>query len=380
MCSSAPRRRCDADAVKALVNRGARKFVVEERPDPAAGPGELLVRPLYTGVCVSDRHVYEGRAFGPAWSDGLVLGHEFDATVVAAGDGVDGWTAGDRVSVDPRLYCRECPNCRAGLPTLCERGAQWLGVADGRDGGFADLCVAPVYGCYPLAEAVADELAALAEPLAAATRCLRRSGLAADDNVVLVGAEDYGLLLLQRLRHTGAKDVAVIDPNEMRRDAAAELGATLTIDPGAGGVARAVRELMPRGADVVFVAMEDYVEASVEYLNLAFRVCRIQGTVAVLRTYGAAPYAAIDPQIPYLKEITIRHAGNFFGLEPIRGGRARGDWQTSLDALAGGLVGALPSTRVVDFEDIGGPAAVEDLFGASAGDYTKTLVRIGAEG
>jgi threonine dehydrogenase-like Zn-dependent dehydrogenase len=141
-----------------------------------------------------------------------------------------------------------------------------------------------------------------------------------------------------------------------------------------------VRELMPRGADVVFVAMEDYVEASVEYLNLAFRVCRIQGTVAVLRTYGAAPYAAIDPQIPYLKEITIRHAGNFFGLEPIRGGRARGDWQTSLDALAGGLVGALPSTRVVDFEDIGGPAAVEDLFGASAGDYTKTLVRIGAEG
>jgi (R,R)-butanediol dehydrogenase/meso-butanediol dehydrogenase/diacetyl reductase len=364
--------------VKALVNRGPRKFVVEERPDPTAGPGELLVRPLYTGVCVSDKHIYEGRSFGPAWSDGLVLGHEFDATVVAAGDDVDGWTAGDRVSVDPRLYCRECPNCRGGLPTLCQRGAQWLGVADGRDGGFADLCVAPAYGCYPLTDSSSDELAALAEPLACATRCLRRSGLVSDDNVVLLGAEDYGLLLLQRLRHAGAKDVVVVDPSAVRRDAATELGATLTVDPSAGGVARAVRELMPSGADVVFVAMEDYVEASAQYLNLAFRVCRIQGTVAVLRAYGAAPYAAIDPQIPYLKEITIRHSGNFFGLEPIRGGRARGDWQVALDALAAGHVGALPSTRIVDFEDVADAAAVEDLFAARAGDFTKTLVRIGA--
>jgi threonine dehydrogenase-like Zn-dependent dehydrogenase len=364
--------------MKALVHRGPRNFVVEERPDPRPGPGELLLRPLYTGLCVSDKHVFEGRRFGPAWAEGLVLGHEFDATVQEVGDGVEGWGAGDRVSVDPRVYCRDCPHCRAGLPTLCERGAQWLGVADGRDGGFADLCVAPAYGCYSLADDVPDDAGALAEPLACATRCLRRSGIVPDDNVVLLGADDYGLLLLQRLRHAGAKDVVVVDPSRVRREAAAELGATTTIDPAATRVTRAVREVMPRGADVVFVAMEDYVEAAAQYLDLAFRTCRIQGTVAVLRTYGSAPYAAIDPQVPYLKEITIRHAGNFFGLEPIRGGRARGDWQTSLDALSAGLVGPLPATRVVDFDDLTGPAAIEDLLASIPDECAKALVRIGA--
>src|ERR1700722_12902452 len=261
--------------MKALVNRGARNFVIEERPDPKPGPGELLLRPLYTGLCVSDKHVYDGHSFGPAWAEGLVLGHEFDATVQAAGDGVEGWKPGDRVAVDPRLYCRECPNCRAGLVTLCERGAQWLGVAEGRDGGFADLCVAPEYGCYPLADGISDEQAALVEPLACVTRCLRRSGLTADDNVVLVGAEDYGLLLLQRLRHAGANQVIVIDPSAVRRQAAAELGAAMTLDPVGGGVVRRARELMPRGADLVFVSMEDYVEAAAQYLRLAFRLCPI---------------------------------------------------------------------------------------------------------
>jgi (R,R)-butanediol dehydrogenase/meso-butanediol dehydrogenase/diacetyl reductase len=366
--------------MRALVNRGPGNFVVEERPDPRAGPGDLLVRPLYTGVCVSDKHVYEGRRFGPAWAEGLVLGHEFDATVMAVGSDVEGWKGGERVSVDPRLYCRECPNCRGGLPTLCERGAQWLGVADGRDGGFADLCVAPAYGCHRLDDDIDDARGALAEPLAAATRCLRRSGLAVDDNVVLLGADDYGLLLLQRLRHAGAGEVAVIDPSAVRRAAAAELGASVVLDPGAGSVTRAVRELMPRGADVAFVVMEDYVPASAQYLNLAFRACRVQGTVAILRTYGSAPYAAIDPQIPYLKEITIRHAGAFFGEEPVRGGRPRGDWQTALGALATGDVTTLPTTRVVDFDNIDGPASVAELFTAMPDEVTKTLVRIGGSG
>jgi threonine dehydrogenase-like Zn-dependent dehydrogenase len=98
-------------------------------------------------------------------------------------------------------------------------------------------------------------------------------------------------------------------------------------------VARALREAMPHGADVVFVAMEDYVEASSGYLHLAFKVCRPQGTVVVLRAYGRAPYATIAPEVPLMKEITIRHFGAFFGEEPVRGGRARGDWSAALHAL-----------------------------------------------
>jgi threonine dehydrogenase-like Zn-dependent dehydrogenase len=364
--------------VKALVNRGPGRFELEDRPAPSPGAGEVLLRPLFTGVCVSDQHTFEGRRFGPEWRQGLTLGHEFVAEVAGLGEGVEGWEVGERVSVDPRIYCHECPNCRGGLPTLCERGAAWLGVADGRDGGFAELCLAPEYGCYRLPAAVGDEVAALLEPLASVTRCIRRSGLRVDDNVALVGAEDYALLALQRLRHAGTRAVVVIDPSPLRREAATELGATAVIDPGAGGTARAVRELMPAGADVVFAAMEDYVEAAAGYLNLAFRVTRVQGSVSVLRTYGAAPYAGIDPQVPYMKELTIRHAGAFFGLEPVQGGRERGDWQASIEAIARGEVGALPGTRVVDFGSLADPAVVEDLFTGYPDRATKTLVRIGS--
>jgi threonine dehydrogenase-like Zn-dependent dehydrogenase len=362
--------------LRALVNRGPGRFEIENRPEPTPGAGELLLAPLFTGVCVSDKHTFEGRRFGPEWKRGLVLGHEFVATVAGLGAGVEGWSIGERVSVDPRIYCRECPSCRAGLPTLCERGAAWLGVADGRDGAFAELCLAPEYGCYRLPEAVGSEVAALLEPLASVTRCVRRSGLRIDDNVALIGLEDYALLALQRLRRAGVRAVVAIDPSPLRREAAAELGADVVIDPTAGGAARAVRGAMPNGADISFVAMEDYVDAARDYLQLAARVTRIQGSISILRTYGSAPYGALDPQIPYMKELTIRHAGAFFGLEPIQGGRERGDWQTSIEAIERGDVGALPGTRVVDFATLDEPGAVEDLFTAMPDRVTKTLVRI----
>jgi threonine dehydrogenase-like Zn-dependent dehydrogenase len=365
--------------MRALVSRGPGRFLLEERPDPQPGPGELQLRPLYTGVCVSDQHVYLGHEFGPPWREGLVLGHETVATVSALGEGVVGFAMGDRVTVDPRVFCHQCPKCRAGLPTLCERGAQWMGVAEGRDGAFAELCLAPDYACYPLPRGSDERVAAMTEPLACVTRCLRRSGLALDDNVAVLGLEDYGLLALQRLRQAGAAAVAALDPSRLRRDAAAALGATLVLDPSEPSAAKALRELMPAGADLVLVCMEDYVAASAEYLRLGFRICRAQGTLCVLRTYGSAPYARIDPQVPYMKEITVRHAGSFFGEEPLRGGRSRGDWQVALDAIARGEIAELTGSRVVDFAELADPALVQDVFSGYPDRATKTIVRIAGE-
>lgn len=247
--------------------------------------------------------------FGPAWADGLVLGHELSAVMHGVGSELDGWAPGDRVAVDPRIYCSECPSCRGGLMTLCERGAQWLGVADGRDGGAAN--------------------------------------------------------------------VVVLDPAERRTRAALERGATAGLDPSVRGVTRAVREVMPRGADVVFACMEDYVPAAGDYLRLAARMARVQGTVVVLRAYGAAPYARIDPQVPYMKELTVRHFGAFFGEEPIRGGRARGDWQVALEALDDGGATGVPDTAVVDFEDLTDGPAVDAMLALLPEGATKVLVEIG---
>jgi (R,R)-butanediol dehydrogenase/meso-butanediol dehydrogenase/diacetyl reductase len=123
--------------------------------------------------------------------------------------------------------------------------------------------------------------------------------------------------------------------------------------------------------------MEDYVDASSGYLKLAFKLCRVQGTVVVLRAYGREPYAQIAPEVPLMKEITVRHFGAFFGEEPIRGGRARGDWAAALGALDRGAAGAIPGTVVVDFDDLSGPRAVEELMQLLPDGATKVLVRVG---
>jgi threonine dehydrogenase-like Zn-dependent dehydrogenase len=197
------------------------------------------------GLCVTDRHVFDGRGFARPWREDLVIGHEFSAVVHEVGPEVDGWRVGERVVVDPRFYCHECRFCRGGVGTLCERGARWIGVADGRDGAFADLVVAPAYGCYRLPDSIDDDAGALGEPLACVTRAIRLSGFAVDDAVAIVGAEDYGLLALQRLRHAGVGTLVVLDGADRRSRAAVELGATATGDPADRAAARQLRQVMP---------------------------------------------------------------------------------------------------------------------------------------
>lgn len=365
--------------MKALINRGAGNFVIEDRPDPRPAPDQLLLRPAYTAVCFSDKHRYDGVSYGSGWRDGLVLGHEFSGIVEAVGQDLDGWKPGDRVSVDPRKYCGECLNCRGGAMTLCERGLSFVGVGNGADGGYAELCVMPAYGCYRLPEGVGALAASMAEPMTCSTRAVRLSGFAVSDNAVVFGAEDYGLFMVEWLRRGGAQNVVVVDPVKKRQQAARELGATAVIDPAAGDVAAAVREYMPRGADVSFVSLEDYIAEARLYLRQAFDVSRVQGTVVLMRVYGAAPFAEINPQTPHLKEVTLKHFGLFFGNEPIRGGRARGDWQVTLEAMGTGLVSPPPETQIFDFEDLKSKKDIDELFQGLPHACSKAIVKIAGD-
>jgi threonine dehydrogenase-like Zn-dependent dehydrogenase len=199
------------------------------------------------------------------------------------------------------------------------------------------------------------------------------------DNAVVFGAEDYGLSMVEWLRRGGAKNVVVVDPVKKRQQAARELGATAVIDPAAVDVAATVREYMPLGADVSFVSLEDYIAEARLYLRQAFDVSRVQGTVVLLRVYGVAPYAAINPQTPHLKEVTLKHFGLFFGNEPIRGGRARGDWQVTLEAMGTGLVCPPPETEIFDFEDLKSKKDVDELFQALPHACSKAIVKIAGD-
>lgn len=357
--------------MRAIRYRGPRNFTVAEEPDPEAGADEVLIAPLAVGICFTDKHLFDGYLGD---GRGQIGGHEFSGRVVSVGANVSGLATGDLVSVDPRIRCGQCLQCRAGLSTLCEDGARLLGVDAGLDGGLADLCVVPAYACHPLPTGLSALSAAAAEPACCATRAVRHAGVRIGDNVVVFGGEDYGLYATSWLRSAGVDNVVVVDPFEVRRRAAKATGASFVLDPGPD-LLDEIRDIAPFGADVAFVNFEDYVKESELYLQQAFDAVRIQGTVVILRAYSGTPFGHVVPHPPWLKEITLKHFGNFFGEEPVQGDRSRGDWALTLRAMADGRIAA-PTAEVyqIDFAELCDAADVAETMALVPERHTKLMV------
>lgn len=138
------------------LHRPGQPLVLEERPIPTPGPGELVVKVSACGVCRTDLHVVDGDL--PPAPLPIVPGHEIVGRVLAVGPGVAGISPGERVGV-PWLghTCGACPYCRMDRENLCDRP---LFTGYTRDGGFATHVVADARFCLPLPERYDDVTAA----------------------------------------------------------------------------------------------------------------------------------------------------------------------------------------------------------------------------
>jgi propanol-preferring alcohol dehydrogenase len=135
-----------------VLDRPRTPLVLRERPLPAAGPGELLIAVGACGVCRTDLHVVDGDLTHPKLP--IVPGHEIVGRVAAIGEGVAGFSVGERVGV-PWLgaTCGVCSYCREGAENLCDAPV-FTGYT--RDGGFATHTVADARFCFPLGESGDD--------------------------------------------------------------------------------------------------------------------------------------------------------------------------------------------------------------------------------
>jgi L-iditol 2-dehydrogenase len=211
------------------VLRRPHDVAVEERPDPAPGPHEVLVRIKSVGVCGSDVHYYEHGRIGSAVVEApLVLGHEPSGVVVALGDEVSRLAVGQRVSVEPGVPDFTCEQCRAGRYNLCER-MRFFGTPP-IDGAFAELVTVHEQFAHPVPDALSDDAAALLEPLSVGLWACHKAGVGAGSRVLVTGAGPVGLLAAQVAMALGAVDVTVTDVNEHRLDVARQLGVGATLD------------------------------------------------------------------------------------------------------------------------------------------------------
>jgi (R,R)-butanediol dehydrogenase/meso-butanediol dehydrogenase/diacetyl reductase len=223
--------------MKAAVWHAKGDIKIEEVADPRPGAGQIKARIKACGICGSDLHEYrEGPFIIPSRPHPLtkrgggpvILGHEFSAEVLELGEGVAGFEPGDRVVVNPLLYCGTCHYCRRGQYIMCNK----LGtVGFAADGAFAEYGIFNEYALHKLPDTVTDDMGALVEPLAVAVHAVNRSRMRVGDAVSVIGAGPIGLLVVQACLAAGAGKVYAVEPVKSRRDMALRTGAAAAFDP-----------------------------------------------------------------------------------------------------------------------------------------------------
>ncbi len=266
---------------------------IEERDIPEIrNEDDILIKVKAAGICGSDLHIYHGKS--PVATYPRVIGHEFVGEVVDKGKGVKKLNIGDRVAVEPILYCGECYPCRKGRHNVCEK-LEVLGVH--RDGGFQEYIVVSEKNAYPFGDQIPWEEAALIEPFTIAAQVRERGLVQERDNVFIIGAGPIGLCILQYLLLFNVR-CGISDICENRLNLAREIGAHFTINAKLSDTEKEVFSYFPKGANVVIdaVGLPETFEQAIKLASSAGRV--------VLLGFDRNPSSI--PQAPLtLKELTI---------------------------------------------------------------------------
>ena len=195
---------------QAVTTADPATFEIEELESETPGRGEVVLRIRGCGICGSDLHAYRDRS---RWTAGRVLGHEIAGEVATLGAGVTGLRVGQRVALQPRLFCGECAECRGGRTELCVSAGGLHGLQ--LPGGFRETLTVPQENLFPVADDLDFAVAALTEPLAVAVHGHRVAAQldaarpTRGERVVVLGAGPIGLMSVFYARQAGATEVAV---------------------------------------------------------------------------------------------------------------------------------------------------------------------------
>lgn len=245
-----------------------RSITVEEIPIPHPGPGEVLIKVAYCGICHSDLSLISG-AFPPSLPV-VTQGHEASGTIVELGPGVTGWQEGDRVIPSAGRPCLTCRKCRRGAFTDC---LHLNLMAFAYDGAWAQYHVASAIGLTKIPDNVPmDQAALLADAVSTPYAAVVRTAKVHMGNAVAVwGVGGVGTHLVQLAKAAGGVPVIAVDLNDEVLERAERLGADHTFRSDAPDLMAKIEEVTNgRMIDVAFdaVGITATLRAAVESLDV----------------------------------------------------------------------------------------------------------------
>lgn len=333
----------------AAILTGPRRIAIETVPDPVPGPGEVLVRVAFCGLCGTDLHDWRGGSGSRIPAYPLNPGHESAGTIAAIGPDVSRVAPGDRVTVHPYFYCGVCHYCRVGLINACERRSF---VRD----ALAEFLVVDQDMVYRIPDSMTFETAALAEPLGAALQAIDLASIESGSAVLVIGAGPIGLSVAALAHRSGAAKVIVSEPSAERRRIALALGATDVINPVEEDMTERVLQLTGGfGADAVFecVTRAATTEAGIRSL-------RFGGQIVLVGNASPDDRLALDLDEVHRRQLTIRGTFSRASVFP----RVL-NWLNDIDFSP--LI-----THTMDLDDVADAIAL-----AESAEAGKILIRLG---
>jgi len=336
--------------MKSLIFEGSHDVRFGDWEEPRVLPGQVLIEVAACGICGTDLQVYMG--LPAAWPVPGVRGHEFAGTVIACADDVRGFQDGDRVVVQPLVYCRQCRFCRSGQTNLC---ANLYLIGGEQPGGFAEQVAVPASSLFKVPENLSLKQAALVETLATSVHAFEQNVSGILRSVAVLGAGAQGIFAVQLARLAGAKLIAVSEMAPNRLAMAQKLGATRVISAGQEDVVDTILALTDgEGVDLVIEAA-----GKAATRQQATQLLRPGGT-AIFLALGAEP-TPIDFMSVVPRELHLRGTQCY----------TDADFSLAIELLANGEIIVDPLIFEMPLEN--GPAAFETL-ASNPGEMIKVIL------